>query len=93
MSQEGKNDYQKVLKSLCVQDESQLKEMYHDLIDEGGLEVLERLFSTLDEFLAEYEPEEDEDQECHGISDEEDYKQVDDAQRAREARAINRGEF
>lgn len=90
MSQE-KTSYQKMLDSLCVQDESQLKEMFHDMVDIGGIESVEKLFDAADEFLAEYE--EDTDTDSDDISDEEDARQVDAARMASEARAINRGEF
>jgi len=84
------NDAEKMVKSLCVQDESQLKELLYDMVDAGGIESVEKLFEAVDSFLADYEPQEE---EADSPSDEDDYKSVDDGMRAREARAINRGNF
>lgn len=90
MPQREMNDAEKMVKSLCVQDESQLKELLYDMVDAGGIECVEKLFDAVDSFLADYEPPAE---ESDGVSDEDDYKSVDDSMRAREARAINRGEF
>lgn len=90
MPQREMNDAEITAKSLCVQDESQLKELLYDMVDAGGIASVEKLFDVVDTFLADYEPTDD---EADGVSDEDDYKSVDDGMRAREARAINRGEF
>lgn len=79
------NDYTKMIRSLIAHDEKDLIELCHDLADEkGGIEAIERISDVFYQFIEDYEPPEDD-----GESFEDDYKAVDDAQRAREARAIN----
>ena len=92
MSQREMNDAEITVKNLCAQDDSQLKEMYHDILDAGGVEVLERMQATLDEFLSEHE-EDNEPVYSELPGEYEEWKQIDDAQRAREARELNKGKL
>lgn len=74
------NDYAKILHSLAIYDKSQLEQLFIDLVAVAGIEQIENIANQADKFIDNYiDPD-----EHYQQSEQQEWKEIDDAMRFRE---------